>query len=114
MDPYVVCSFSGQSHKSRTHNNGGKQPVWSDTLFFNVNNPYGSIKIQVWDENTFNDSLVGEGSIDIAPILNNPYGSNTHNVILTFKGERAGMVNLNITVNNNRNMCNGFGPAMSE
>ena len=39
MDPYCVVVIGNQRQKTRTHNEGGKQPNWNDTLNFTLNGP---------------------------------------------------------------------------
>lgn len=34
MDPYVVVTIGGRKEKTRTHENGGKNPRWGETLRF--------------------------------------------------------------------------------
>ena len=68
-----MCVISGQRQKTRTHQEGGKQPRWNDTLNFTITNPTG-MNVQVWDEDMINDDLVGEGFVDLSGYLSNPGG----------------------------------------
>ena len=58
MDPYVVVFCGTEKRKTRTHQEGGKRPVWNDTFTFS--NPKSQqIKFAVWDEDNVSDDLVG-------------------------------------------------------
>jgi len=50
---------------------GGKHPFWNDTFFFNQTND-NLLKIQVWDDDTFKDDFVGEGTYNISQLYNMP------------------------------------------
>lgn len=73
-DPYCLVFIGNQRQKTRTHNEGGKQPSWGDTLNFTVNGP-AQMGVQVWDEDNLADDIVGEGMVNLAPYLNNPGAS---------------------------------------
>lgn len=60
-----------QRQKTRTHNEGGKQPNWGDTLNFTLTGP-SQMGVQVWDEDNVQDDIVGEGFVDLSAYLNNP------------------------------------------
>ena len=107
MSPYVICVLEGSRQKSKAHNLGGKQPKWNDTLIFNVNSPSGMI-VQVWDDDFMFDDFIGEGHVDLSAYFVNPGVCRNENVVLNYKGKRAGMINLSIQVQG----AMGMGPSM--
>ena len=48
---------------------GGKQPFWQDTIMFQSATDF-LLRVQVWDEDTVSDDLVGEGQLDIRQVNN--------------------------------------------
>jgi hypothetical protein len=50
---------------------GGKNPSWNDTFTFR---PTGdsNMRIEVWDHDSVNDDLVGEGSFNLMGVYNLP------------------------------------------
>ena len=111
MDPYVVCIYAGQSQRTKTHDDGGKQPKWEETFFFgNCENVNEKMKVQVWDDNYLSDGLIGEGYIDMSSIVNNPMFNANNNVMLSYNGQMAGMININVLVTrSNANHFNNQG-----
>ena len=68
MDPYCKVKVGFDTQKTKTHNCGGKFPAWKDTLTFRKNNE-DFITVEVWDEDTTSDDLVGECTIPLSNIL---------------------------------------------
>ena len=71
MDPYVIVQCGSQKRKTRTHQQGGKRPLWNDSFTF-ANPKSQSLKFAVWDEDTVTDDLVGEGSLDLSKYISSP------------------------------------------
>ena len=46
QDPYCIVTVGAQRYKSRTHTDGGKNPVWNEVFRFNIIND-NSVTIQV-------------------------------------------------------------------
>jgi hypothetical protein len=71
-DPYMKLSFQGQSVRTHTVNNTAT-PEWDQTLLITV--PYddaapsGSLRVELWDEDTFKDELVATTQIPLTDIL---------------------------------------------
>lgn len=52
---------------------GGKHPYWNDTFFFNQVNPGDTmLRVQIWDDDTVSDDMVGEGTYNISQLFNMP------------------------------------------
>lgn len=77
QDVYVICTVGGEKKKSHVCNSGGKNPTWNDTFIFGIKNL--SMKIQLWDEDTFSDDFIGEGTIDLKQLLMYPNKVETGN-----------------------------------
>jgi hypothetical protein len=69
-DPYCVITIGQERQRTKTHQGGGKKPLWYDTLQFQSN---GTImKVEIFDEDVGRDDLIGEGSVNLNQLTNNP------------------------------------------
>ncbi len=67
-DPFVVVQIGNQSHQTQVHNNGGKNPRWTDALQFTINNDQ-VLTFKIMDKDTFSSSdLIGEGQVNLAQV----------------------------------------------
>ncbi|XP_059666401.1 ADP-ribosylation factor GTPase-activating protein AGD12-like [Cornus florida] len=68
-DPYVVLTLGQQ--KVQTHVvRSNLNPIWNQELMLSVPQEYGSVKLQVYDHDTFSaDDIMGEAEIDIQPMI---------------------------------------------
>ncbi|XP_073061244.1 ADP-ribosylation factor GTPase-activating protein AGD12-like [Primulina eburnea] len=68
-DPYVVLTL-GQQKAQTTVIKSNLNPIWNEELMLSVPQDYGSIKLQVYDHDTFSaDDIMGEAEIDIQPMI---------------------------------------------
>ncbi|CAB79116.1 putative protein [Arabidopsis thaliana] len=68
-DPYVVLTL-GQQKAQSTVVKSNLNPVWNEELMLSVPHNYGSVKLQVFDYDTFSaDDIMGEAEIDIQPLI---------------------------------------------
>ncbi|CAH2078394.1 unnamed protein product [Thlaspi arvense] len=68
-DPYVVLTLGQQTAQS-TVVKSNLNPVWNEELMLSVPHNYGSVKLQVFDYDTFSaDDIMGEAGIDIQPLI---------------------------------------------
>ncbi|CAA7054613.1 unnamed protein product [Microthlaspi erraticum] len=68
-DPYVVLTLGKQTAQS-TVMKSNLNPVWNEELMLSVPHNYGSVKLQVFDYDTFSaDDIMGEAEIDIQPLI---------------------------------------------
>ena len=51
MDPYVVVKNRLNAARTRTIEDGGKTPVWNETIDLNVQSISDDIELRVMDEN---------------------------------------------------------------
>lgn len=66
QDPYCLLSIGNQKVRSRTHIDGGRNPVWNDTFRFTVVNE-NTVTITLMDEDTLsNDDWIGTATISCA------------------------------------------------
>lgn len=69
QDPYVKFSFGKKQAKSRVHNNGGKNPVWGQSLSLSISESDVELNLEVWDANTVKDAFIGHINIPRASLL---------------------------------------------
>ena len=50
MDPFCTLEFGKQSLKTKTHNSGGKTPVWNEIFEIEVKNINDELTLTVYDE----------------------------------------------------------------
>ena len=70
QDPYCKVYLGGQYQRSSTCQSGGKDPHWNDRMFFTV--PFGTdpmMKVEVMDNDAFEDDVIGYGAYNIAQFL---------------------------------------------
>ncbi|KAL2474933.1 ADP-ribosylation factor GTPase-activating protein AGD12 [Abeliophyllum distichum] len=68
-DPYVVLTV-GKQKTQTTVSRSNLNPVWNEELMLSIPQNCGSIKLQVFDYDTFSaDDIMGEAEIDIQPII---------------------------------------------
>lgn len=68
-DPYVVLSLGHQKVQT-TVMRSNLNPIWNEELMLSVPQDYGSMKLQVYDYDTFSaDDIMGEAEIDIQPMI---------------------------------------------
>eukprot|EP00798_Chlamydomonas_sp_ICE-L_P002097 gene2097-18156_t len=96
QDPYGVLACGKINHRSKTHTNGGKNPVWNETFTFPDINSGMTLKLQLYDENTIlRDVSIGSCKISLANAA--LHGSEDVTVpVVTKKGKERGTVNLHL------------------
>ena len=70
QDPYCKVYLGGQYQRSATCQSGGKNPHWNDRMFFTL--AYGTdpmMKVEVMDNDAFEDDIIGHGAYNIAQFL---------------------------------------------
>jgi len=60
-----------EKQRSRTCSGGGKNPSWTDTFQFNSTNA-SMLKVEVFDDDTFSDDRIGDGTLNLAQFFTNP------------------------------------------
>jgi len=60
MDPYVVCKIDNTRHQTKTHNSGGKKPVWNQTFNYRISGNEKFATLAILDEDTFSSDFVGD------------------------------------------------------
>lgn len=67
MDPYVVMISGTQRIRTKTMQDMGKNPIWSNEVFnVDVKNIDDELEMQVFDEDTLSSDLVGESKIKLS------------------------------------------------
>ncbi|KAJ7947394.1 ADP-ribosylation factor GTPase-activating protein AGD12 [Quillaja saponaria] len=68
-DPYVILTLGNQTVQT-TIVKSNLNPVWNEELMLSVPQIYGSIKLRVFDHDTFSaDDIMGEAEIDLQPLI---------------------------------------------
>ncbi|XP_022146534.1 ADP-ribosylation factor GTPase-activating protein AGD12-like [Momordica charantia] len=68
-DPYVVLTL-GQQTVQTTIVKSNLNPVWNEDLMLSVPQCFGTLKLQVYDYDTFSaDDIMGEAEIDLQPLI---------------------------------------------
>ncbi|CAI0545557.1 unnamed protein product, partial [Linum tenue] len=69
-DPYVILNLGKQTVQT-TVVRSNLNPVWDEELMLSVPQDYGTVKLQVFDYDTFSaDDIMGEAEIDLHPLIN--------------------------------------------
>jgi hypothetical protein len=93
QDPYIKLMMDLETVVSKTHNNGGKNPTWNQTLFLNIIPGQTVLKVECWDSDAASDDFIGGAVINLDPVLR--AGSQDLWVDLrTQSGSNAGQVRL--------------------
>ena len=60
MSPYCIVTYNGENKHTSVKEDGGKNPVWNDKLYFPISHNSDEIRISVWDKETLKkDDLIG-------------------------------------------------------
>lgn len=93
MDPYCVLTVAGQRFRTRTHTDGGKNPVWNQTFTFNVINE-NTANVEIFDSDTMGrDDRIGSCTVDFSKARTN--GVDHQQVaVSTNKGKQRGFLSV--------------------
>ncbi|KAI8899484.1 C2 domain-containing protein [Globomyces pollinis-pini] len=94
MDPYIVFKIDSQVKKTKEANNGGKTPVWNETLTMNVIPGQSVLSVEVWDKNTLADKMIGNAMVNLEKVFDDGTEDMWVEVRHPTKGSSAGMVRL--------------------
>ena len=70
-------------HRSATCNSGGKNPHWNDSFYCSITGD-PILKVEVWDNDAIEDDLVGQGSYNLMPYLNNRIDTTRKYLVIQF------------------------------
>jgi len=90
MDPFVVVELNGKKQQTKVHNNGGKKPVWNDTLTFSLLGSETFVKILVYDKDPFSNDFVCQATVPLHPILEKKHQSSW--ISCEYKQKNAGQI----------------------
>ncbi|PNW76447.1 hypothetical protein CHLRE_11g467594v5 [Chlamydomonas reinhardtii] len=65
QDPYCIIRIGGQTFRTRTAVDGGRNPVWNETFRFNVINE-NNVDVEIKDEDVGKDDLIGTCTFSLA------------------------------------------------
>ncbi|MCP3665586.1 MAG: hypothetical protein GY696_24325 [Gammaproteobacteria bacterium] len=73
MDPFCSLEYGKgcKKQRTRTHNGGGKNPIWNDTLSIIPTSFSDEIQVVVYDEDTTSDDKIGSCMIKISGLVIN-------------------------------------------
>ncbi|KAK4744210.1 hypothetical protein SAY87_010522 [Trapa incisa] len=68
-DPYIILKLGEQTVQTSVIRSN-LNPIWNEELMLSVPQQYGSLKLQVYDHDTFSaDDIMGEAEIDLQPLI---------------------------------------------
>eukprot|EP00184_Porphyridium_aerugineum_P008413 CAMPEP_0184691510 /NCGR_PEP_ID=MMETSP0313-20130426/347_1 /TAXON_ID=2792 /ORGANISM="Porphyridium aerugineum, Strain SAG 1380-2" /LENGTH=204 /DNA_ID=CAMNT_0027149243 /DNA_START=133 /DNA_END=744 /DNA_ORIENTATION=- len=102
QDPYVILRLShGEFKRTRTVNNGGKNPRFMQKLSFNVNQVASQnlrLYVEVYDDDVGKDDLIGRAEIPLNSLMTGTVTGSEQSYSLTSKsGKFAGDIVLSIS-----------------
>jgi Ca2+-dependent lipid-binding protein len=60
MDPFVEIEYKNKKYRTRVKEEGGKLPVWNQTLEIPLESLLDEIKVCCYDQDSFTNDLIGE------------------------------------------------------
>merc|ERR1712146_158333 len=67
-DPYCVVKIGDKTKRTKTHKNGGANPVWEDTLAFTLIKGLDEMEISCYDEDMGKDDFIGKCMIPLSDV----------------------------------------------
>ncbi|KAL4468582.1 hypothetical protein ABPG74_005085 [Tetrahymena malaccensis] len=104
MDPYCILKYNGIQLKTSVHKSGGKEPVWKDNIFELPQFTYQKdrqLYLEVFDEDTSKDDLIGKGQIDLSHFIQKKGKYLGQKVNIAFEGKQAGQINFDLEYEEN-------------
>jgi len=94
-----VLTYAGERRRTATCQSANRTPFWGETVMF-TRTAFPNLKVEIWDRETWMpDDLVGEGVLNLAPILMSPPGIQTVQTIhLFYQGRSSGTLNIAVVV----------------
>jgi hypothetical protein len=65
QDPYALLKVGGESFKTKTHEDGGRNPKWEQAYLFNLDGKEEFLHLTVWDYNSVKDELIGRSDVSL-------------------------------------------------
>jgi Ca2+-dependent lipid-binding protein len=92
MDPYFILKVGAvDNHKSQTHKDGDKHPIWNESFTLKSCNPSDILEIKIMDNNgILNDDDVGRCQIKLSQLMHG--GGITEWFVLLWKNKKAGEI----------------------
>lgn len=95
QDPYCVVKVDKQSRRTKTHTDGGKNPVWDEVMEFKNVTEDSVLKIEVYDENVLlRDVLIGSCKVPLKKVTES--GSEEVDAPVLTKGKQHGSITLSL------------------
>lgn len=97
QDPYCVISCGERQHRSKTHDDGGKNPIWNETFVFQDVSAEMVLKLEFFDENmVLRDVAIGACKIPLQRVCAS--GADEVSVpVVTKKGKHRGNAFISMT-----------------
>lgn len=92
MDPYAKVTYESKSYVTDVQDDVGKNPVWNKMFSFDVFNNKSVINIQVFDEGTISDTLIGGMDLPLKSLISNDSSETLYDI--QYKGKKAGAITL--------------------
>lgn len=69
MDPYVCIEYRNKKYKTDVDEEGGRIPVWNNTISITVYSLEDDVKITCFDEDLITDDFVGSTIIKVGKLV---------------------------------------------
>ncbi|KAI4298493.1 hypothetical protein L6164_032044 [Bauhinia variegata] len=94
QDPYVCLEYGSTKFRTRTHTDGGKNPVFQEKYIFSLIEGLRELNVIVWNSNTLTyDDFIGSGKVQLYKVLSQGFDDSAW-PIQTQTGRHAGEVKL--------------------
>ena len=108
-DPYVRINVGSMQQQTRTHENGGSNPEWEQTLTFKCDEALVSqllkesapeyLRVSVWDDDMGGDDHMGDGAIPLRDLIleaQHGDGTSTSSRTYTLGGVKSGKLRMSL------------------
>lgn len=83
QDPFCVFCIGDITKKTKTDFRGGQHPIWDDQVNIPVAEGKKSMSVQVFDEDSKKEELIGECTIDLIDVFKDGEADGKYNLLLS-------------------------------
>jgi Ca2+-dependent lipid-binding protein len=69
MDPFVEIKYLNNKYRTRVHDDGGKNPMWNETLEIPIESIKDELALSCLDQDAFSADLIGETTIPLKSLI---------------------------------------------
>ncbi|KAI5661118.1 hypothetical protein M9H77_20441 [Catharanthus roseus] len=109
QDPYVCLEYGSTKYRTRTHTDGGKNPIFQEKFVFTLIEGLRELNVLVWNSNTLTyDDFIGSGKVQLQKVLSQGYDDSPW-TLQTKTGRYAGEVRLILHFTNANKPATSYG-----